>query len=697
MRDAANPLQPPGNPNRRREPMIQRKTDLSDLFDAVRTCDLRAILEARGHKFKKDNFFETNPLRQERTTSIHIPSNDPSRYFDFGPNEGGDLIDFLQSAENLTLQEARHQAATLLGIDITTPSRKASKPPVSTPATTTATNSNINPAATSTPAASKHDYTTLATQAHEALWAGESPEAQRALEYLKSRGFSADSVALRIAKLGVIDATVPLTPDWAPTTWRGRIVIPYTSQTGHVHFLNARQPSHDAPQNQRYRKPTGARQTTPYTIGTLPGSIVILVEGELDALAIYEAMGDEYSVVATGGGKLRDEHIPLLKEAARVYVLFDSDESGQGFAQNAQLQLEAEKITVGQLTLKDAKDPCELLATRGKAALRDTLQQQIQDAQSDGDLIYVRTDFLDELERRHARTFFAYSTGIPELDRLLDGGYQEGLHVLGGLTGGGKTSFAVRLALENARHERTVIYATFEQSKLELWARVISAATQIPYRAIKRGTYEKHGVPHSVAQELTQSDKWPHVLHASQYLHVLEAGDAFSNRQGTATIDSIHTLADRLKRETGTPPLVIIDYIQRVPVTTETVRDVRERVDHVVGQLQVAIAREVGSPILALSSINRAGYGRNGDKATLEEKLATLKESGGIEFTAYTVALLYPDKEPSMPSLTGTFDSSRTMCFDLLKNREGAIGEVRVRWSPIGDKWTPDVTTPKRR
>ena len=71
----------------------------SELFEAVRSCDLRSILEAAGYTFKpgREGFLTENPTRDERTSSIRVRLDAPHRWHDFGADRGGDLIDFLQA------------------------------------------------------------------------------------------------------------------------------------------------------------------------------------------------------------------------------------------------------------------------------------------------------------------------------------------------------------------------------------------------------------------------------------------------------------------------------------------------------------------------------------------------------------------------------------------------------------------------
>jgi replicative DNA helicase len=131
------------------------------------------------------------------------------------------------------------------------------------------------------------------------------------------------------------------------------------------------------------------------------------------------------------------------------------------------------------------------------------------------------------------------------------------------------------------------------------------------------------------------------VQQAARYLKVVEGGDALSRAEGDYTVDVLARTAERMAEASGAPPLIILDYLQRMPVPAELrIKDTRERVSYMAGQLQVTLARGLGCPVLALSSVGRAAY-RLG-KADLEGRLAAFKEAGEFEYTAYTA-----DRKPA--------------------------------------------------
>lgn len=673
----------------------------SDLFEAVKQCDLRRVLEARGYTFNHEG---KTAIRDERTPSCQVGGRAAHRWHDFGTQEGGDLIDFLQVAEGLTLEQAREEAASILGVTYHggsgldrikvdgQPAKPAGSP---SPAARKTTSAQTPVSAPEQPDLEHFDD--VVEQAHEALIMGLTPEAQAARAYLASRGLDLDAEdhsSLRTARVGVIDESVTLPASMSRYQFQGRIILPYFDQEGRAVFLNARAAA-DVDQAQRYRKPSDAQQTVPFNRPSLRGGDhLILVEGELDALALTQALGPDTPVLASGGGRFRDDHLqPLAKRYPLVFLCFDNDKAGEANADAARKTLEAAGAAALPLHLPgDCKDASEALAASG-AALGAILRRQIDQALGKNDSAYIITTFLEELLRRHERPFPAYTTGMANVDRLLGGGYHEGLHIIGGITGGGKTSFAVRLALTNALAGRHVIYASYEQSKHELWSRLAAGVTRLPYEALKRGTYHDRDGRYPASDLIQVDPAWPDLLQAAERIRVIEAGDALSRRGGEASIEAMQKLAERIKRDTGVPPLLVVDYLQRVPAPELHGRDIRERVAHVAGMLQVAIAREVGSPVVALSSLNRDGYGKGGE-ASIGAKLSALKESGEVEYTAYTVGLLSRFKEGDEPRdlVPGPLDKWKPVLFDLVKNREGETAQVYAKWTPQGDKWAEHVS-----
>lgn len=174
----------------------------------------------------------------------------------------------------------------------------------------------------------------LVSQAEEALMASE-----RALEYLRRRGIG--KRAAREHRLGLVaeDLFRPRSSWGLPEELRddGRpkklwipagILIPCLSG-GHVVRLRVRRRAKDGPKY--YVVPGSAMDAM--VLGARSSPVAIVVESELDAIAVASAAGDICSVIATGSAQTmpRGEAEEILKTAKRILVSLDSDPAGASY------------------------------------------------------------------------------------------------------------------------------------------------------------------------------------------------------------------------------------------------------------------------------------------------------------------------------------------------------------------------------
>ncbi|MFC3862535.1 DnaB-like helicase C-terminal domain-containing protein, partial [Deinococcus antarcticus] len=211
-----------------------------------------------------------------------------------------------------------------------------------------------------------------------------------------------------------------------------------------------------------------------------------------------------------------------------------------------------------------------------------------------GDLQYLLEE-LPTLLNARAQKNAIYPIGLPQLDAALGGGLYPGLHVLGGVTAGGKTALALHIAQQNAQVGCPVLFVTYEQSRAELWSRLISASLGISMSQLRKGRVAEepigdHLKAHEKYQELATS--------IAQHLRIFE-GDGSSGSQQWG-VERIAAEVRRVRATFGQAPLVILDYLQRMPSQLDA--DKRHKVDEVVTALQVQLGREEHTPLLLLSS-----------------------------------------------------------------------------------------------
>jgi len=604
----------------------------------------------------------------------------------------GDLQDYLQK-KGYNERAALEEAARLYGIEA--PPEQGQAPVTSKSSGSVSANSDYTNRSPSNQRAPSW-LPDVVEAAQAALEAKATPEAKAVWEYLKSRKLHTVATSLRF---GVVDSTVESSQaGTALDKLRGRLLIPTLAEDGTPVFVNARTVQADV--EPKYLKPAGLASIAPYGAQTLKNAPqkgrILVTEGELDGGSLHALLGLQEAILGLSGGVLPREGFWDQKIAALnvpVYVFADSDNAGEKKAAELRTRLRAAGAKAYVVNLPGHADVNAALCNLGQEEATSLLEGLLANAAhaETADAQYIQSAFLSELDRRLKTTNMQYTTGLPELDKLLDGGYAEGLHLLGGLTGTGKTSFAVHMTIENALQGRHVLLTTFEQSRYELWARITAALTNVPYAAIKRG-YFVQGEHERPTSELLQADEgWQKVLQVARHVRIVEGGgDALSGDDGTQTLEVLQADAEAIRDEHGDAPLIIVDYVQRMPAPKH-IREVQERVSHNAGSLQRNLSRSVGSPVLALSSVNRRSY--NLGAMDMEDRLSAFKAAGELEYTSYTSLLLYglPEAKQGVRMRPGMTSTWKPMVLDLVKNREGRTGRVACKWTAKGDAWDSDM------
>lgn len=276
------------------------------------------------------------------------------------------------------------------------------------------------------------------------------------------------------------------------------------------------------------------------------------------------------------------------------------------------------------------------------------------------------------------------STGVPNVDNVLGGGWRERrLYVVAGLTGTGKTAFALRVAHAAAEAGVPVLFASYEVEDVEIRARLVAPLV---------GTFFSK----ALAPDLLEAEKRDRLASAWEdyargpgariFVSVPLPDPDAKIRPGSIAWVKAH--AERIGRAYGRPPLVVVDYLQ--PAATFS-----EGFDGDAGNLRLAVgapslglrdlARSVSSPVLVLSSIPRSAYLKRREGYRLPE-LGDLKESGEIEFNADSVAYLWPEEE-DWKAHEGDDEErdplvSRPILFRVVKGRQGGTGTALLTWNP---------------
>lgn len=275
--------------------------------------------------------------------------------------------------------------------------------------------------------------------------------------------------------------------------------------------------------------------------------------------------------------------------------------------------------------------------------------------------------FLGVLNARRGdgRDYLGLDCGFRHLNEVLNG-LDEGVIILGGMPSCGKTTLAKQIADTVAEREKVpVLFYTFEESAEQLRIKSLARLSSVDSRTIQKGR--------------TGDNAWARVEDAYKdyrygpglYLAIIEAGL-------TDTVEVIRAAALMAKRKAGADRvLLVLDYLQNIPAGKGAPDNLREQIDWNLTKLR-RLARDLKSPVLVVSTLNRAAYGDPKRPPTM----AAMKESGGIEHKADVVIGLWRDQKES-DTLTERFGRLTVRIeAHVLKNRNGELAKIKLDFTP---------------
>ena len=244
------------------------------------------------------------------------------------------------------------------------------------------------------------------------------------------------------------------------------------------------------------------------------------------------------------------------------------------------------------------------------------------------------------------------SSGFSDFDQMTNGFNPSDLVILAARPAMGKTAFALNLALNAAKINKSVLIFSLEMSSSQLLQRFIAIEAGIGLQKIRTGF-------------LNEND-WERMGLASETLMKTQLNIA---DLPNATVLEIRAVARRMKAA-GKLDIIIIDYLQLIKNSNGKSENRQQEISDISRSLK-GIARELDVPIIALSQLSRAPEQR----ADRRPVLSDLRESGAIEQDADMVAFLYRDdyynEESEAKGITEII---------IGKQRNGPVGTVKLRF-----------------
>ena len=445
-------------------------------------------------------------------------------------------------------------------------------------------------------------------------------EAAKHLEetcYWKERGLSLETC--QRFGLGYIEKwRHPKAPEIVP--YSPRLIIPI-SKGGYL----ARDVRVEVPEAEKKYTKAKVGKVQLFNLEALKQRIVYVVEGELDAISMYE-VGLE--AIALGSvaykGKLI-EAIKSMEEKPEIVVLaLDNDEAGRNASENVQNALQRIGVSSIGVNLygksKDANEALRVsrneLAKKVVEVTKNLVNKKMRNRKMKKRWTYFEENRLEmdieEYQKNRER-----KTGYSNLDEKSS--LYAGLYVLGAISSLGKTTFMHQMAEQMLEQGETVIYISYEQTQFELISKGISRLTYKLGNGVSSMQIRNGATGDSIKEAIRKYKE------AGEREYVYEA-------EFTDTVEVICKEIESLINEGIENPIVIVDYLQVIAASKDEhgrVLGTKENIDHIVKRLK-ALQREYGLVVFLISSLNRQNY-------LAQVDFESFKESGGIEYTADVV------------------------------------------------------------
>ncbi|MXR56279.1 replicative DNA helicase [Mycoplasma flocculare] len=279
--------------------------------------------------------------------------------------------------------------------------------------------------------------------------------------------------------------------------------------------------------------------------------------------------------------------------------------------------------------------------------------------------------YLTEL-RTNKNTIKGISTGYDNLD-LITSGFQKGdLTVLAARPSVGKTAFALNLAWNVCESGKSVLFFALEMSNSDLVTRLlalISGVESIKFKMPKNLKPEDLKAIENAIEKRIKKCK------------------LIINDSGSINIDDIYWQVQKRYRNNQKYDLIIFDYLQLINSTMKNQNYNRQVEVSIISRRLKQLAREVETPILALSQLSR-NVERREDKIPL---LSDLRESGAIEQDADIVAFLHRDNYYHKKSEQHEEKTGPNTKLIIAKHRNGPIGTIFFDFFPEFGKFSPAI------
>ena len=358
-------------------------SDIKDIIEEVKSrCDIAHVIsQYMSIKQSGSNFKGLCPFHGEKTPSFYI-STSKQMYKCFGCGEGGDVIKFVMSMENLEFMDALKLLAKQCGVEVNTNMDEATKLKME----------KVNKFQDIHREAARYYFSNLISSKNpgynylrnrglddktiKKFGLGYSLASWNSLkDYLLSKGYTNEE----LSECGLI--TYKKEENKSYDKFRNRVMFPIFDYRGNVigfggRVLDDSMPKYlNSPDTLIFNKRFNLYGLN-FARKEITDRTIILVEGYMDLISLYQ-YGIK-NVVATLGTALTDQQGMLIKRYADTAIIsYDSDDAGIKATLRAIEILTKLDVNVKVLSLKECKDPDEFIRKYGFEEFKKAMSSSI--------------------------------------------------------------------------------------------------------------------------------------------------------------------------------------------------------------------------------------------------------------------------------------------------------------------------------
>ena len=391
------------------------------------------------------------------------------------------------------------------------------------------------------------------------------------------------------------------------------------------------------------------------------GKMLIVTEGEIDALSISKINSNKFPVVsiksgAQGAKRDIQRELEWIESFESVYFLFDQDEQGKAGALSCAKLLSPNKAKICTLPMKDAND---MLVAGKVKELVDCIWSS-KSYRPDG--IVLGADLWDEVKKEDNYVTVKYPF---ECMNVKTHGLRKGeLVTVTAGSGVGKSSFCRHIALHLLNEKFKVGYIALEESVKRTALGIMGVSIKKPLHLTREG------VDDARLQETFNAT----VGNGSFYLY---------NHFGSTASDNLISKIRYLAKACGVD-FVVLDHLHMAlsAVGDETTSDERKLIDYTVSKLRTLV-EETGIGLILVSHLKRP-EGNKGYEDGVEVSMNSLRGSASIgqlsDMIISMVRDLKSDKNTTKVNiLKNRFSGETGKCCDLYYDLEtGCLSEVKA-------------------